>query len=225
MLLSLSHEMVPNRSFWEKEKYPIHPTMMKRLFLLSIGIGLYYHALGKPGTPTLRDAEFIIEKKIRHLLPEASRLFESAPAAPRSTEPEEPLTYHLLAIPPALNLLPHKIKVLRAKQEAIPQLYSHYLQGGGGNFYTPYIAYRWANRRSPYHAYGIHVKHLSLGDKTPFEETHNLVQLHGKKYFKTYQIRGDVRYSRDSYPLYTTSNSERATVWQQLSSRWRFPSL
>lgn len=197
--------------------------IMKQIFLLGVGLSLCYSALGQSysSSPTLQDTKFIIQKERKHLLPEASRLFESAPTAPRATEPEEPLKYHLPVIPPTLDLLPRKTLVLRAKQDVLSQLYGNYAQGGYGNFYTPYLVGYFANKRHSQHAYGLHLRHLSSGQEGHAEEAHNLVQLHGKKYLETWWLGGDVFYSRDSYPLYHADHSTTvaASTWQQIGLR------
>ena len=182
---------------------------MKRRFFLSMCLGIASSALGQQ--PALKDAEFVIEKDCAHQLPEASRLFKSAPAAPHIPAPSKPLLSTLPTRWPTFDTLSRKTKLLRAQQDTHKKLYGNYLQGGYGNFYTPYLEGFFANKQHPRHAYGLHVKHLSEGQAAHFEETHNLVQLHGKLFTEHLRLGGEVRYSRDSYPLYKPSSDTSAT--------------
>ena len=190
---------------------------MRRFFLLSMGLGIGFNALGQqpPSQGALKDAEFVIEKERKHLLPAASRLFAHAPASPRVTDPIKPLSSTLPAIWPAFDTLPRKTKILRAKQDAVAKLYGNYLQGGHGNFYTPYLEGFFTNKRHPRYADGLHFKHLSAGQEAYAEENHNLVQLHGKLFTETLWLGGEIGYSRDSYPLYDPGTTTTATPQRQ----------
>ncbi len=193
--------------------------MMRLLSLLSITLSITAHnSWGQQSVPqsTLKDAEFIIEKERKLLLPEASRFFESAPASSRIAEPVKSLQYALPTIAPAFDLLPRKILVLRAQQEVITRLYGNYVQGGYGNFYTPYLEGFFDNKRNPKYAYGLQLRHLSSGKEKHAEESHNTIQLHGKMFTKALLLGATMHYHRDRYQLYHAGLSTIAAQQQVL---------
>jgi hypothetical protein len=181
-------------------------------------LGIFYNAFAQqaPAEGTLKDAEFIIEKERKLSLPEASRLFEQAPAMPLLPEPIKPLRYALPTLFPVFDILPLKTKILRAKQEGLAQLYGNLLKAGHGNFHTPYLEVFFANKRNPTYGYGLHIQHLSAGEKVYGEEAHNLVQLHGTLFTKTLRLGAEACYSRDGYQLYDSENDATATPPQQI---------
>ena len=196
---------------------PGNQLTMSRFFFLSMCLGIASSALGQQpaSKATLKDAEFVIEKELKHQLPEASRLFESAPIAPHMPDPLKPLPATLSIIWPAFDTLPRKTKILRAKQDMVAKLHDNYLQGGHGNFYTPYLAGFFTNKPHPRYTYGLHFKHLSAGQARYGEESHNLVQLHGQLFTKPLWLAGEMGYNRDSYPLYNAGDGTPATLQQQ----------
>ena len=191
---------------------------MRQLLWIAVFLGTFYNALGQQSTAkgTLKDAEFVIEKERKLPLPEASRLFEKAPMVPLLTAPIIPLRYALPALFPDFDLLPLKTKILRAKQEALAQLYGNYLKAGHGNWHTPYLAVFLANKRNPTYGYGLNFSHLSAGEEAYFQEAHNLVQLHGRLFTKTLRLEGEVCYTRDGHQLYDPGSDASATPPQQI---------
>ena len=191
---------------------------MRQFFLLSICLGIAYNAPAQstPSQGALKDAEFVVEKERKHLLPEASRLFENAPVAPRVPAPVKLQRSPLPALWPTFELMPRKTKILRAKQDVVAKLYGNYLQAGHGNFYTPYLEGFFTNKRHPRYAYGLHMKHLSAGQEAYAEENHNLIQLHGKLFTETLWLGGELGYHRDSYLLYDPG-TDPATASQRQS--------
>ncbi|MEL6412800.1 MAG: hypothetical protein AAFQ08_01605, partial [Bacteroidota bacterium] len=161
---------------------------------------------GAPSTPenTLNNTEFIIEKERALLVPDANRLFENAPVAPRlTTPPQQPLlSTPLPTIAPTWTLLNRKTKILRAQQDVVTRLYSNCVQGGYGNFYTPYLEGHFGSKRHPKYAYGLHFRHLSFGKDQYGEESNNTLQAHGKVLREQWSLGGSVQYDRDGYTLY-----------------------
>jgi hypothetical protein len=179
-----------------------------RQFFFLLAIGITHSVLGQQSASegALEDAEFVIKKERKHLLPEASRLFRSAPTLPCTTDPIKPLAYVLPDLFPEFDILPRKVQILRAQQNIAAKHYSNYLQGGHGNFRAPFLEVFVANKHHPKYAYGFHIKHLSAGEVAYFEESHNLIQLHGKLFTKTLCLEGEMAYNRDRYQLYNSGN-------------------
>ena len=180
-------------------------------WLLFLG-PITYSALGNPSPPkgTLKDAEFIIEKERKHVLPKAFRLFKQPPGFPCVPDRAKPLTYALSAIVPGFTLLPCKPKILRARQDVLTQHYDHAIKGGYGNFHTPYLEGFLDHHHSNY-GYGLHCKHLSTGRVAYGEETHNLIELYGNLFIKALSCKGTMYYDRARYPLYHADNSTAGT--------------
>lgn len=190
---------------------------MRRFFLLTVCLlGIAVNALGKESDKgILKDTEFVIDKERKNLLEEAFRLFESAPTATPANDFAQLPPSIPLAIWPPFDVLPRKVKLLRAKQDVVTQLYGNYLQAGHGNFYTPYLEWFVTNTRDPRHAYGLHFKHLSMGKMGYREENHNLIQLYGKLFTDTLCHTGEVDYKRDSYPLYGSEGKKQVHLGKQ----------
>ena len=108
------------------------------LSLLSWGtytIGNYGQAKSPQGT--IQEAEFIIKKEKKNQVPEANRLVKKAPLPLSTEQPGAKLQYELYDIPLDFQPLDHKIKILRAKQERITNLYGKYIKLGYGNYHMP----------------------------------------------------------------------------------------
>lgn len=190
---------------------------MHRFFFLAVSFCVLANAPeAQADKGTLKDTEFVIEKERKNLLEESPRLFDSAPTVPRTSEPPQLLPITPIVIQPVFDMLPRKIKLLRAKQDVVTQLYGNYLQAGHGNFYTPYLEGFLTNKRDPRYAYGVHFKHLSEGRRSYGEENHNLIDLHGKLFTKTLWLGGEVSYHRDSYPLYDSAKSVKKVQEKQV---------
>ncbi len=194
---------------------------MRRHFFLLACLNIVSSVLGQQlsSEGVLKDTEFLIKKERKHLLPEASRLFDTAPTAPLITDPTNPLEYDLPDLFDEFDTLPRKVKILRAKQDMITKLYGNYVQGGYGNFHTPFLEGFLANKYHPKYAYGLQVRHLSAGKEAHAEENHNLIQLHGKLFTETLRLGGDMGYHRDQYPLYNLGNSPIAQTLHQVAVR------
>jgi len=198
---------------------------MSRFFFLSVCFSIASSALGQQSPPegALEDTEFLIKKDRKNLLPEASRLFDKAPNLPRIIDPIVPLEYTLPDLFPEFDTLSNKIKILRAKQDIVPKLYSNYVRGGHGNFYMPFLEGFFANKYNSQYTYGCQIRHLSAGKKTYAEETHNLIQLQGRLFTETICLGGAMDYHRDGYQLYSpghsTSAVPRRQIVQQLTLR------
>ena len=192
---------------------------MRRYFFLLAYFSSVSSMLGQQVSSegALKDAEFLIKKERKHLLPEASRLFETAPIAPLIIAPTRPLVYNLPDLFSAFDTLPHKTKILRAKQDFVPNLYSNYVQGGYGNFHTPFLEGLFSNKYHPQYAYGLQVRHLSAGKEVYAEENHNLIQLHGKLFTETLRLRGDIGYHRDRYQLYNAGQGKAIQTLHQIA--------
>lgn len=190
---------------------------MRQIFFLLACLGIASSVLGQQSASegALKDAEFVVKKERKHLLPEASRLFRSAPTSPCTTDPIKPLEYVLPDLFPAFDILPHKAQILRAQQTIVAKPYSNYLRGGHGNFCAPFLEVFVAHKHHPKYTYGLQFKHLSAGKMAYFEETHNLIQLHGKLFTKTLCLVGEIDYHGDGYQLYGTENSTSAAPRRQ----------
>ncbi len=196
---------------------------MKRFVFLSVCFSIASGVLGQQTTTesTLKDVEFVIKKERRLLLSEAARLFESVPTASFITDPIKPLEYVLPELFPEFDTLPRKTKISRAKPDIVAKLYGNYLQVGYGNLHTPFLEGFFANKRHSKYAYGFHIKHLSAGKESYFEEARNLIQLYGKFFTETLRLGGEVDYHRDGYQLYSPGNSTvpRRQTLQQFTVR------
>ncbi len=190
---------------------------MRQILFLSVCLSIASSVLGQqPASKgTLKDAEFVIKKERKHLLPEASRLFKSAPTSPATTDPMNPLAYVLPDLSPEFDILPRKTQILRAQQEIVAKLYGNYLQGSYGNFHAPFLEVFFANKHHPRYAYGLQLRHLSAGEVAYFEETRNLIQLHGTLFTKTLCLEGAMAYNGDQYQLYNSGNGSAAASSSQ----------
>ncbi|MCU0317830.1 MAG: hypothetical protein MUC61_00600 [Amoebophilaceae bacterium] len=191
---------------------------MRQVFLALACFSVSYSVLGQRLTPqgAFKDAEFIIEKEYKHLLPEASRLFERAPTAPFMDDSIKSLEYVLPDLCPEFDILPCKTRILRTKRDTVTRLYGNCLQSGYGNFRAPFLEAVLANKDHAKYAYGLQMRHLSNGKDAFFEETHNLIRLHGKWFLETLRLEGEIAYSGDKYPLYNAKNSTVAASPSQV---------
>ena len=192
---------------------------MRRFFFLSTCFSIVFSVLGQQPAPeggALKDAEFVIKKERQLLLPEASRMFESAPTSLFITDPVKPLEYTLVDLFPEFDTLSVKTKILRAKQDIVAKLYSNYLQGGHGNFHMPFLEGYFANKHHSKYAYGLQFRHLSAGKAAYAGETHNLIQLHGKLFTKSLCLGGEMTFNRDGYPLYDPEHDRAAVSSSQI---------
>ncbi len=182
---------------------------MRQFFFLLVCLGISSSVLGQQSASegALKDAEFVVKKERKHLLPDASRLFRSAPTLPCTTDPIKPLEYVLPDLFPEFDILPRKAQILRAQQNIVAKLHSNYLQGGHGNFHAPFLEVFVAHKHYPKYTYGLQIRHLSAGEIAYFEETHNLIRLHGKLFTKTLCLVGEIDCHGDGYQLYGPGNS------------------
>lgn len=195
------------------------------LSLLSWGtytIGNYGQAKSPQGT--IQEAEFIIKKEKKNQVPEANRLVKKAPLPLSTEQPGAKLQYELYDIPLDFQPLDHKIKILRAKQERITNLYGKYIKLGYGNYHMPYIAAFFDNTRNKKYGYGLHVSHLSEGKNKYAEEHHNTISLHGKKFTEKLILAGSLNYNWDKYsfkqlinnPIYTHNDPNKYHKYHQI---------
>lgn len=183
---------------------------MRRFFFLSISFSVFYSTLGQqPASEgVLEDAEFVIKKERKVLFPKISRSFERAPTFIPKIDPDKPLEHSFLDLSPEFDILPFKIRLLRAKPDVAAKRYSNYLQGGCGTTYMPSLEGYFASKHHAKYTYGLQVRHLSAGQVTYAEEMHNLVQLHGKLFTKSLCLGSEITYSNDKYPLYIAGPSK-----------------
>jgi hypothetical protein len=187
---------------------------MRHVFFVLVCFSISYSVLGQRLTSqgALKDTELIVEKEYKHLLPEASRLFECAPTAPFTSDPIKSLEYILPDLCSEFDTLPCETKILRARHDVVAKPYENYLQGGYGYFHAPFVEGSFSGKDNTKYTYGLHIRHLSNGKEAYFEETHNLIQLHGKLFGETLCLGGEIAYSRDKYPLYNAKNSTAASL-------------
>ena len=191
---------------------------MRQVFWVLVCFSISYSVLGQRLTSqgALKDTELIIEKEHKHLLPEASRLFERAPAAPFMDDSIKSLEYVLPDLCPELDMLPCKTRILRTKRDTVARRHGSYLQASYGNFRAPFLEAVLANKDHAQYAYGLQMRHLSNGKDVFFQETHNLIELHGKWFSETLCLGGEITYSGDKYPLYHSKNSTVAASPSQV---------
>lgn len=177
-----------------------------RLFFFLL-ISLYaFTVLGQDSSKegSMKDAQFIIEKERKNLLPEVPRLFEKPP--PPKAKEANGLTYTLEEIDAEPEILQRKISVLRAKQDILTKLYGTYIKVGYGNFVSPYLEGFFNNKRNQKYVYGIHLKHRSFQrgpvDSENSGEGHNAIDLNGKLFTKPFILAGAIQYNRDKYHFY-----------------------
>ena len=197
---------------------------MSRLFFLLVCFIIPFRMSGQQSTSEgiLKDTELLIKKDRQHLLPEASRLFESAPTSPWIGPSPKPLEYNLLDLCPTFDLLPRKIKILRAKHDKLTKLYGDYLQGGFRNLYTPFLEGYFANKYHSKYAYGLQMKYLPDRKEAYFKANHALIQLYGKLFTKTLRWEGEMSYNRDEYQSYYPKDSRAARILHQFMARESF---
>ena len=109
---------------------------MRRHLLLLICFSVVSSVLGQQHTSEgiLEDAEFLIKKERKHVLPEASRFFETAPTEPLPAASTKPLEYNPPDLFPEFGTLSREIKILRAKQDIITKLQGNYVKSGYGKY-------------------------------------------------------------------------------------------
>jgi hypothetical protein len=192
---------------------------MRRYLCLFICCSIASSVLGQQLTSegVLEDAEFLIKKERKHLLPEASRFFETAPTEPLPAASTKPLEYDPPELFPEFDTLAREAKIFRTKQDIVAKLYGNYVKSGYGNFHTPFFEGFLANKHYPRYVYSFRVKHLSAGKEVHGEETHNLVQLHGKLFTETLRLGGAIGYHRDQYQLYNFEHSKATQTLHQVA--------
>jgi len=164
-------------------------------------------ALDRAGT--IKEAEFIIEKEKKNYLPESNRLFKKAIIPSHVPKNEATISYQLTEILPMLDVLAHKIRLLKAKQELFAKLYVNYIKGGYGNKHMPYLAYYFDNKLHEDYGYGFHTSHFSLGKDSYGEAYHNVARLHGKWAKEHFSLNGDIYYQGDKYPRIKLDNQTK----------------
>lgn len=191
---------------------------MRQLLFLLACLGMVSSLLAQESTVegTLKDTELLISKELKHPLPEASRLFMRAPSLPSTALPK--LAYHLLDLCPEFDILLRKPKILRAKHDTLTQLYGNHLRGSYGNLHAPYLEVFLVSKHHP-HRMEVHVKHASEGQATYLEESHNMVQLHGKFFTDPLYWEGTIAYDRDQYQVYTVRDGSVSQILQQVALR------
>jgi hypothetical protein len=185
------------------------------------------HGYAKPQQGTIQEAEFIIKKEKKNQLPEADRLIKKAPLPLPVEQPSTKLQYELYDIPLDFQPLEHKIKILRAKQERLINIYGKYLKLGYGNYHMPYITALFNNTRNKRHGYGLHISHLSEGKNKYIEAHHNVIGLHGKKLMEKLTLAGSLDYNWDKHPfkqlinnpVYTHNDPNKYLQYHQIQLR------
>jgi hypothetical protein len=192
---------------------------MRRHLLLLICFSVVSSVLGQQHTSEgiLEDAEFLIKKERKHVLPEASRFFETAPTEPLPAASTKPLEYNPPDLFPEFGTLSREIKILRAKQDIITKLQGNYVKSGYGNFHAPFFEGFLSNKHYPRYVYGLRMRHLSTGREAYGEENHNLMQLHGKLFTETLRLGGDIGYDRNQYQLYNSGHSKAIQTLHQVA--------
>ena len=127
-----------------------------------------------------------------------------------SLDPEIPekrdVSYNISPQKIEVDFEPEKMKAVRVKSENRKPLKTNFIKAGFGNYSTPYAELFSTTGPSEKHRAGFHVKHLShSGDianyATP-DNSHNLAEIFGEKYFDNSSLYGKIHYKRDVYHRY-----------------------
>ncbi len=103
-------------------------------------------------------------------------------------------------IPMEVELEPMRAVRVQGNEEVEP-LKSNYIRGGIGNYRTAYGELFTTTKQSESHRLGLHLKHLSHGgdidDYATAQNSENLAELFGEKYYKKSSLYGKLFFERD----------------------------
>ncbi|MCF8230795.1 MAG: hypothetical protein K9J27_01305 [Bacteroidales bacterium] len=127
-----------------------------------------------------------------------------------SVEPEVPekreVSYNIRPQKIEVSFEPEKMEPVRVKSESRKPLKANFVKAGFGNYSTPYAELFSTTGPSEKHRAGFHVKHLShsgdIEDYATPNNSHNLAEIFGEKYFDNSSLYGKLRYNREVYHRY-----------------------
>jgi len=204
----------------------LYYTIKKNDIKRKLSIYYYYIAIGlmtfylnqsswaqEKATPksAIKEADFLIEKEKKNILPESTRFFKKAPLPP--VEEKLPITFNY-SIPDQLNdfqFLEHQIQFLCLEDDLLKQMPSHpYVRIGHGNHYMPYVGFWWEQRLLQKYHFSYHVSHLSKGKKDYFEAQHNQLRLTAALPLGTWLLKGGAKYHFEQHPLLAVNDLDNS---------------
>ncbi|HEX9648987.1 MAG TPA: hypothetical protein VGA21_00385 [Cyclobacteriaceae bacterium] len=147
----------------------------------------------------IEEAEVVIEKNIKIVLPFAARNFEKIPPQPVSIRPGA-LTYSFASFLPVIQPINPRLRVVTISDEEISKLYGGYLKAGFGNYTSPLLnAYIFTKRNEKFSlgAFGNYLSSFRgpVDKKNSASSDLNLGvtgSIHGEDVF----LRSEIDYSR-----------------------------
>ncbi len=155
-------------------------------------------------TGDIEDAEVVIEKNVKIVLPFASRNFEKIAPLPLPTAPT--LTYGYQPIGIRISALNPVMRVRTLQDPEIAKLYGNYAKAGFGNFGTPYLEAVLNSKRNKNASFGASIYHLS-SSKGPVDGKNSAsgttaANIHGKAISDQVALTGAIDFQRDLVYFY-----------------------
>lgn len=133
-------------------------------------------------------------------VPDANKINIDPPQGDNSISVPK-MTYNNKPVQLLVNLEPERIAPVKLVGEPLKKLYRNYARVGFGSYTTPLLEFYANSLRSESYSLGVHLKHLSstgkIEDHPLTDNSLNMVNLYGSKYFGNHTLSGDLGYRRN----------------------------
>ncbi len=163
------------------------------------------------GRGEIEEAEIIIEKDRKIVLPAASRVFEKMPPF-ELPKGKLGLEYTYLPVsfkPGSLNI---RVRPLTIRTKPLAPVRIGNLKLGYGNYQTPFVEASLGNGRNDEYLYNVFLRHRSSAtgpvDEKNSGDSESQIDLRGSVYLNEATFSGGVNYQLDQYTFYGYDQSE-----------------
>ncbi|MDR6239600.1 oligogalacturonate-specific porin KdgM family protein [Aureibacter tunicatorum] len=163
-------------------------------------------SLGDESVEVLQDSQFEIVKERVNSLEKASRRFDKIPPQPDLTSEKKTFEYDVQDFEIDFPEYNPRIRMLKIKNEGVPNYTSNYLRLGFGNYTSPYFEGFLANQASKEYNWGVHANHRSFVqgpvDGKNSGESSSDIALFGQYFGKVVNVDAKLNYGRNGLYYY-----------------------
>ncbi len=157
------------------------------------------------GKGEIEEAEVVIEKDRKIMLPVAHRVFGKVPDFEQKIEPLG-LSYTYLPIQYQPGNLRTRVRPLTIKTSPLPPVRNGYAKIGYGNYQTPFLEASYGSGRSDEASYNLYLRHRSSGtgpvDKENSGDSESIISFDGSYYLNEATFLSGLSYKLDGYTFY-----------------------
>lgn len=180
--------------------------MKRLLFIIFIAASVQLMAQDDwEGRGEIEEAEVVIEKNLKIVLPAATRVFERMPPF-ELTVGQLGLNYTYLPVSFRPGSLRMRVRPLTIRTQPLPPVRIGNVKLGYGNYQTPFFAASLGNGRNDEYLFNVAIRHRSSAtgpvDEKNSGDSESSVDLKGAIYLNEATLSGGLNYKLDQYTFY-----------------------